>query len=154
MQRCNLKKISTILLVFLKSEQWSVKKQFLLSQKNACLLEQFQRTKKHAINSNMQKTVMIDKRILHAGCSCIPGLAHCQPIDKINTINKQTTECKVSSINRTQQHLRQGRKRRILFLLYRLCSCQVCTYMMEEDGILEILLWEKRFLHSQLHYQM
>ena len=38
MQRCNLKKISTILLVFLKSEQWSVKKQFLLSQKNSANL--------------------------------------------------------------------------------------------------------------------
>ena len=58
MQRCNLKKISTILLVFLKSEQWSVKKQFLLSQKNACLLEQFQRTKKH-----LNTLLLIDARL-------------------------------------------------------------------------------------------
>lgn len=73
---------------------------FIVTEECLSLLEQFQKTKKHAISSDMQKTVMIDKRILHAGYSCIPGLAHCQPIDNnINTINNQKTECKKSSIN-------------------------------------------------------
>ena len=45
-----------------------------------------------------------------------PWAAHCQPIDNINTINNQTTECKISSINWTQQYLVKSLSRVRLFV--------------------------------------